>query len=702
MAMSSKSTRDYERELQNANAELMGYEFELENKLLALRLSNVQKLINAKEAYEKAGFDKIAKLNLLYTEKDVAMAKKAIKAKMALKLEEQKKANKLDAAAEKRIKATYDAELKAIDTRYEKEKKIAEKIHERALKNIAAENAARAAGELKAGLFGKGKSIGERKQAVYDAFHQNSDGSLNMRAGLATLANALSDLTKQLDNTIENIAGKKGAIDTRLQGWGGKTRAGSYWEAISNDIIGVAGASPLVKQSAIIANIESMVDAGIAYNVEQRAFLQTIKDKIATTFDANNGTLLRLVRIQQQDSTAARLGMESAMNSFLNNMYENTEYLKDVARQVKGSLEEAMALMNYTDAVAFEYQVQKWMGSLYSVGMSSGAVQGIASALGKVAAGDISGLTSSGAGNLLVMAANKASLSLADILAEGLNDSDTNKLLDAMTDYLQQIAAESKNSRVVQQQIASVYGLSASDLRAAQNLTKSRSTIAGSNLSYAGALAQLTSMAGSMYSRTSIGERMTNAWDNLKYSMAGGIASNIPLYALYKGAGLLDAVAGGIALPDIKVMGSGVNLQTTVADLMRVTALSGSILSGIGQMIFNAGAVGGFNPVGMLKALNIPTVTRGGYTTIQGGGVSESGFIGNTSGEDVYAQTMSNANETQRQTLVEAKEEEGQDIQNKVINENVVRIYTLLERLTTGAAAINVITGTDRLNGTYF
>lgn len=128
---------------------------------------------------------------------------------------------------------------------------------------------------------------------------------------------------------------------------------------MSSDITGIAGVSPYITQSAIVENIKSMVGAGISYNVEQRAFLATIKDKIATTFNANNGVLLRLVRIQQQDSTAARLGMESAITSFLNNMYETTEYLSQVSDSVKTSLEDAMALMSATDAVGFEYQVQK-------------------------------------------------------------------------------------------------------------------------------------------------------------------------------------------------------------------------------------------------------------------------------------------------------------------------------------------------------
>lgn len=128
---------------------------------------------------------------------------------------------------------------------------------------------------------------------------------------------------------------------------------------MSSRITGIAGVSPYIKQEDLANNVQAMVTSGIAFNIEQRAFLQTIKSKIADTFDATNGTLLRLIRIQQADSTAARLGMESSLTAFLNNMYENTEYLKQVSDGVKSSIEEAMSLMSAVDAVGFEYSVQK-------------------------------------------------------------------------------------------------------------------------------------------------------------------------------------------------------------------------------------------------------------------------------------------------------------------------------------------------------
>lgn len=151
------------------------------------------------------------------------------------------------------------------------------------------------------------------------------------------------------------------------------------------------------------------------------------------------------------------------------------------------------------------------MGSLYSVGMSSNSVSSIAAALGQISSGDISSLTGSGAGNLLVMAANAAGMSIADILQNGLTDSETNRLMKAMVEYLSEIADETKDSKVVQQQIAGVYGITASDLRAASNLSGSVGSITRNSLDYNGGLRQLNRMARTMYSRTGVGELLGNA-----------------------------------------------------------------------------------------------------------------------------------------------------------------------------------------------
>ena len=128
---------------------------------------------------------------------------------------------------------------------------------------------------------------------------------------------------------------------------------------MSSDITKAIGGSTLVKKSDVVTNLKTLVSKGIAYNVEQRAFLMTIKDGIADTFNAEDATLTKLVRIQQQDTTASRLGMESALTSFLNSMYETSEYMQSAAEEIRSNLYEAEALMGANSATEFEYEVQK-------------------------------------------------------------------------------------------------------------------------------------------------------------------------------------------------------------------------------------------------------------------------------------------------------------------------------------------------------
>ena len=549
-------------------------------------------------------------------------------------------------------------------------------------------------------LTAKGASLEERKEALYNLTH-NEDGNFDKGKAISAALVAVSDLATQLEKKIDDIAGYKGAIDTRLQGSGNDKFMGSYWDQLVRDMTSVGAVNPFFKQETFANNIQSLVNRGISFDLKQRAFLMTIQDKIANTFDVADGTLLRLVRIQQQDSTAGRLGMETALNSFLNEMYETSEYLTDVAKSVRSSLEEMQALMEGAEAAEVEYQVQKWLGSLYSVGMSQSATQGIADALGKIAAGQIEGLTNGGAGNLLIMAANDAGLSIADILTDGLDSKDTNKLLQAAVNYLAELSESAADNKVVQQQLADVFGVKASDLRAATNLVLPGTTkdIYGNNMTYGNMISQLSKMAGSMGSRTSMAEMMTNFWENGQYTLAGSMASNPVSYFIYKMAKVVDDAAGGIDLPFLNVMGFGVDLNTTVSDLMRVAAVGGGILGSLGPLVSGLGS--SFSGRAMLNKLGIgngsglATVTRGGSgggnIGAAGGTTSESGgaFAGNSSGSDVKDSTIQESEDSKKQQMIEAKEEEEAN-KVDVLNQTVLQIYEILNDVANGDKSFKV------------
>jgi hypothetical protein len=461
----------------------------------------------------------------------------------------------------------------------------------------------------------------------------------------------------------------------------------------------VGAVNPFFKQADFAENITKLVGDGIAFNVTQRAFLATITDKIATTFKTTDATLLRLVRIQQADSTAGRLGMETALNAFLNSMYENTEYLGSIADGVRSSLEEMQSLMEADVAVEVEYQVQKWLGSLYSVGMSQSAVSGISGAIGQIAAGQIEGLTGDGAGNLIIMAANDAGISIADMLTRGVTAEETNNLMQAAVNYLAELAESAKDNKVVQQQLANVFGVKASDLRAATNLVVpgSVSSIHSTNETYGTMIARLMKMADSMGQRTSMAEMMSNIIENGKYTLAGGVASNPVSYMIYNAAKLLDDAAGGIDLPFLNVMGFGVDLNTTVSDLMRVAALGTGILGSLGPMIQGLG--NSFSGQAMLKKLGINSnanlvVTPRGTAgdPLKGGGSSStsgSGYAGNSASNDIKESTIQESEDSKKQQMIEAKEEEEAN-KVDVLNSYVIKIYELLDDVATGKSSFKV------------
>lgn len=526
----------------------------------------------------------------------------------------------------------------------------------------------------------------EMKDGAKLALSGGLDGKAGVLKALDTMTSKLSDLVKKLDGTIQEIASYKSDWDTRLFGSGK-----SHW-TLTTAIQFALGASPYAKQSEVFKNLDKAVESGIAYNIEQRAFLETIKDDIAGTFDAFDSTLLQIIRVQQSDSTAARMGMEAALNEYLNKTFKTTEYLSNVSDSVTQALYEATSLLTSNQSVGFEYQVQKWLGSLYSVGMSNTGVTSIANALGQLASGDVSG-TTSGAGKLLVMSASRAGLSYSDLLTKGINESQINSLMENMVEYLKTIADSNK---VVQTELARVYGLQTSDIVAASNLTGVDVTnIYSNSLDYGGGINALNKMARTIGLRMSTGEMMTNVIDNFKSTLATGIANNPLLYAMWTISNMLDQLVGGIPIPTIGAwaMGTGteIDLETTVADLMRVGALGGGLLSGIGSLVSGLGT-NALGLQGVLAALGVrntaSTVTRGGGLS---SGLSQTtsqvSYIGNTSGNDVYDSSMASADDQKNELAVQAKEDQDsadEDIKLADLNNTAIQIYELLESVIHG------------------
>ena len=341
---------------------------------------------------------------------------------------------------------------------------------------------------------------------------------------------AVSKIGNAFSTGIENYLGAfsdyTSKINTRLQG------PAYTYKNISKGISRDLAFNPFVKQSDVYKNLSTLVEQGIAYNVEQRSFLQTIKEKIADTFDATNGTLVRLIKIQQADTTAARLGLESNLNKFLNNVFKDSSYLNGLSDSVAAAIISANSQLSKSQSVAFESTVQSWLGSLSSVGVGDSTIQALAQGINYLGSGNITALNGSeGLQNLLVMAASRAGLDYSKMLSSGLTPNDANTLLSSIVTFAQEIGQT--NNLVVKSQYANLFGMTIEDLTAIMNLS-SKDLVAISNnmLTYSESISETEKAlkASNLLSRTSTSEMVQNFFDNVMTGVGENISNNFALY----------------------------------------------------------------------------------------------------------------------------------------------------------------------------
>lgn len=389
----------------------------------------------------------------------------------------------------------------------------------------------------------------------------------------SALANAGDAVKEYLDIYSTYMSG----IEARLQG-----RGSGYSFSNLNKIVSQNSAlSPYVKYTSVLENLSKLVDQGITDNITQRAFLMTISDKIATTFDAAEASLLEIVRIQQQDSTASRLGMEAELTKLFNGYFGDTSYLNSTYDTVQGALVDTSAALGTEAAIEFEYQVQKWLGSLGSVGVSSGTLSNIAQGINYLGTGDVDSLSGNAAlQNLLVMASSRAGLDYNKMLTEGMNATEANTLLGSIVSFVQELSQEKNN--VVRKQYAELFGLTSADMIAFQNI--SESTLEGlskSAMTYTDTLTSLNTQLSEIDSRVHISEKINNVLENVLATTGSKIASNAFRYLSYMGLDKLQGMTGGFSIPAIMAFGSGIDLNTSVEQLGKTAIMGISLLGNL-------------------------------------------------------------------------------------------------------------------------
>lgn len=490
-------------------------------------------------------------------------------------------------------------------TAYEKKlrKEIAEqeaKDHEEQLRKDAEQEA-----DIKKQLAAKQQQEDEKRK-------KETQQALNSAVGnvIDRLYSAIGNSAKEYNQYIDRI-------QVRLLG------ANETFNSITNKLGDVFGASPIFSMKSVLEKVAVAVEKGINFNVESRVAMQVLSEKVAATFDAFDASLLRLIKIQQEDTTKARLGMENTLTTFLNRQFQDSSYLTDkISSTVTANLLEATSLYDGEKSMSLEYSVQKWLGTFYSLGVSSGLVQNISTAIGNLASGDITTLSgNTSMMNLLALASTKGGADFGKLIT---GDVDA-KAIDAIFTGLISLVEEMTKSgnKVALTEYSRNFGIAISDLNALRNVSDTTIKALKEQVQTIDSLNERVdkeSTFSKLMERTggaSIGE---NLYQNFLYSSGKAIGLHPATYLAWQMGDILAGALQGIKT-EVAPFGMGVSL--TPAQIVKAAMTTGAALPGLGIMLTNASSLGGVN-LSALGEGEKSSIVRGSLLTTAKPGTTES------------------------------------------------------------------------------
>lgn len=473
-------------------------------------------------------------------------------------------------------------------------------------------------------------------------------GALKVALGMGW-NKAMSSVDDYLATYTQNFT----SVTTRLQ------NSGYTYENINKVFKANTAANPYVRYDKLLTKLNSLVEEGVAKGVAQRAFLGTIAEEVATTFDATQASLLQIVRIQQTDTTAQRLGLEANLTRLFNYYFGDTSYLSQAFDSVQQTLIGTSSQMSADASIEFEYIVQKWLGSLGSVGVDSSTLQTIAEGINYLGTGNVEALSSNSAlQNLLVMSANRAGLNYGTLLTNGLNSSETNTLLKSLIQYVQEIS--NSNNNVVKSAYANLFGVKISDMAAFNNLNSTViDQLYQQAMTSSDTITELNWQLGQADKRYHLSTKIQNLLDNTFMGIGMGVANNAATYGLYKAASMLESITGGINLPVISIMGNSFDPKMSLEGLIKTGVVG---FSAIGQLV---------SSIGNIFSGSALDINKWDVNTNKG-----KGFRGFTNGNAVSQTTsqatyVSNSNATgTKQALVDQQKAEASTVSGNDEQEN--------------------------------
>ena len=529
-------------------------------------------------------------------------------------------------------------------------------------------------------------------------------GAAAVGDAIATGAQKLySAVSKSIESGASLYATYMSKVDARIQG----AYNGLSFETLIDMVNSNLSGNPYLKYENVVSNLASLIDKGVVSNVAQRAFLATISEKIATTFNAMDDNLLRIVRIQRADTTAERLGMEAELTKLFNYYFSDTSYLSEAFDSVTSALLDVSAQLGAIGGVELEYQVQKWLGSMGSSGVSESTVSAIAGAINALGTGDVDYLTSNTEmQNLLVLSMNRAGLDYSELLVNGINSLDVNELLYNMLLYIRETVSGTNN--VVKKKYAELFGLTMADIAAIENMNNNQiAELYTQAMTSGDMMTSLNEQLAQVPNRMHFSELLDNLIKNTVTTAGMSIANSSVAYTTYKIAELVEGITGGIKIPYISVLGSGVQLPNSIEEYIKIG------VTGMGLMTSLFSAVGNWASGGMLDLNRWNAIwesgegakSYSGFTSRNelSTGSSSSGFVTNTDQKGM------------QQSIVDEQKGSAEDIQGESSEEDseviiilrALRDYfenggsptkPLMVSITQGVSYENTVDGTQKLD----
>ena len=470
-----------------------------------------------------------------------------------------------------------------------------------------------------------------------------------------------SDL-KSLGNAVQSSLNSLYEEQVRFN-----ARTSSYDDAYGNmikDISKLIGSSPFIKQSDVIKNLSEIANTGSNYNIEQRAYLATLAKDLASTFDIKGEELLRLNRLMRTDLSASRMGMVQNLTDALNQTFNDSSFMNSLRRSVAEGVMDATAQLSTGNGTDFEWAVETWMGALTSAGVNSDVINMLTQGLNFLGSGNVSAMSGNEQMQTLfaLAASNSGGKSYSEMLVDGIDASDVNKLMSEMIGYLKDISDENK---VVQSEYFRILGMGGlANMTAFKNIDVDEVLAIAQN--------SRTDINTENYSTSSILSRVNIVKDNLITTMATDIGESVPKLITWILADTLDKVAGGISIPSILGLGTGVIMDTTVADMMKAGVMASTLFSVIPSIAtaFKNNGVADFGSF---------AEQAGGVNT--GFGTSLSYAVGSSSSSDVMKSSItSQANQAKQnkktvQNAIGETEEESSEAMLKSIKKQLDGLY---------------------------